>query len=113
MKILYFTGTGNCLSVAKHFDAELLSIPQLVKDNIYEIEDDTVGIVYPVYAISIPDIVRKYLSQCKIKANYAEFVKEFVLFQILLKKKKINQFSGVVVKVALLVSIIARKTLFR
>ncbi|MCI5911728.1 MAG: EFR1 family ferrodoxin [Oscillospiraceae bacterium] len=70
MKILYFTGTGNCLSVAKHFDAELLSIPQLVKDNIYEIEDDTVGIVYPVYAISIPDIVRKYLSQCKIKANY-------------------------------------------
>ena len=70
MKILYFTGTGNCLSVAKHFDADLLSIPQLVKDNIYEIEDDTVGIVYPVYAISIPDIVRKYLSQCKIKANY-------------------------------------------
>ena len=38
-KIYYFTGTGNCLSVAKHFDAELLSIPQLVKDNIYEIED--------------------------------------------------------------------------
>ena len=29
MKILYFTGTGNCLSVAKRFDAEMLSIPQL------------------------------------------------------------------------------------
>ena len=70
MKVLYFTGTGNCLSVAKRFDAELLSIPQMIKNNIYEIEDDVVGIVYPVYAISIPDIVRKYLSKCKIKANY-------------------------------------------
>ena len=70
MKILYFTGSGNCLSVAKRFDAELLSIPLMIKNNIYEIEDDVVGIVYPVYAISIPDIVRKYLSQCKIKANY-------------------------------------------
>ncbi len=70
MKILYFTGTGNCLSVAKRFDAELLSVPQMIKNNIYEIEDEVVGIVYPVYAISIPGIVRKYLLQCKIKANY-------------------------------------------
>lgn len=70
MKILYFTGTGNCLSVAKRFDAELASIPQMIKNNIYEIEDDVIGIVYPVYAISIPNIVRKYLSKCKIKANY-------------------------------------------
>ena len=42
----------------------------MIKNNIYEIEDDVVGIVYPVYAISIPDIVRKYLSQFKIMANY-------------------------------------------
>lgn len=70
MKILYFTGTGNCLSVAKCFDAELLSIPQMIENNIYVVEDDAVGIVYPVYAISVPDIVRKYLSKCKIKANY-------------------------------------------
>lgn len=70
MKILYFTGTGNCLSVAKRFDAERLSVPQMIKNNIYQIEDDVVGIIYPVYAISIPDIVREYLSKCKIKANY-------------------------------------------
>ena len=70
MKILYFTGTGNCLSVAKRFNAELLSIPQMLKNNIYEIEDDVVGIVYPTYAVSIPEIVRKYLSKCKINATY-------------------------------------------
>ena len=45
LKILYFTGTGNCLSVAKRFNAELLSIMQMIKNNIYQIEDDTVGIV--------------------------------------------------------------------
>ena len=61
MKILYFTGTGNCLSVAKRFEAERLSIPKLIKNNVYEIEDDVVGIIYPVYAISIPDMVKKYI----------------------------------------------------
>jgi len=70
MKILYFTGSGNCLSVAKRFEAELLSIPQMIKNNILNIEDDVVGIIYPVYAISVPNIVRKYLSKCTIKADY-------------------------------------------
>ena len=49
MKILYFTGTGNCLAVAKKFNAELLSIPQMLNSNIYDIEADTVGI----YILSI------------------------------------------------------------
>lgn len=70
MKILYFTGTGNCLSIAKRFASELMSISYMIKNNIYEIEDDAVGIVYPVYAVSMPEMVRKYLSQCKIKTNY-------------------------------------------
>lgn len=70
MKILYFTGTGNCLSVAKRFDAELLSIPQMIKNNCYEVMDDVVGIIYPVYANIVPNIVEKYLKKCKIKADY-------------------------------------------
>ncbi len=49
MKILYFTSTGNNLYIAKQIGGELLSIPQLVKDNIYDIEDDCVGIVFPVF----------------------------------------------------------------
>lgn len=46
-KILYFTGTGNCLYVARQLsdaDTELLSIPQLVKNGIYEVEADEIGL---------------------------------------------------------------------
>ena len=70
MKILYFTGTGNCLSVAKRFDAELLSIPQMIKNNCYEISDEVIGIIYPVYANIVPNIVERYLKKCKINADY-------------------------------------------
>jgi len=54
MKILYFTATGNCLYVAKKFGGELLSIPQLNKNNVYEINDDIVGIIIPVFYWDIP-----------------------------------------------------------
>ena len=64
MKILYFTATGNNLSVAKRFEAELLSIPQMIKNNNYLIEDDKVGIIYPIYSLSVPLIVKQYLEKC-------------------------------------------------
>ncbi|MCR4880437.1 MAG: EFR1 family ferrodoxin [bacterium] len=70
MKILYFTGTGNSLAVAKRFEAELLSIPQMINNNEYVVEDDIVGIIYPVYAFSIPNIVREYLKKCTINSKY-------------------------------------------
>lgn len=70
MKILFFTGTGNSLWVAKKFTGEQLSISKLEDDNIYEIESDTVGIVCPIYAGNIPPIVSKYLGQTTIRANY-------------------------------------------
>ena len=70
MKILYFTSTGNCLYVAKKIGGELLSIPQLSKNKIYEINDDIVGIISPVYMWDIPRPVQKYLKIVKIKANY-------------------------------------------
>ncbi|MEE8886566.1 MAG: EFR1 family ferrodoxin [Eubacteriales bacterium] len=70
MKILYFTASGNCLAVAKRFEAEYLSIPQMIKRNEYKVEDDAVGIVYPIYAGSIPGIVRRYLKHCVIRTDY-------------------------------------------
>ena len=70
MKILYFTSTGNSLHVAKKIGGELLSIPQLRKNNIYEINDDIVGIISPVYMWDIPRPVRLYLKNVKIKAEY-------------------------------------------
>lgn len=96
MKILYFTATGNCLSVAKRFNAELLSIPQMIKNNIYQTEDDVIGIVYPVYAFSVPDIVRKYLSKCKINANYVFVIATYgnTPFGSLHEMKKLLEANG-------------------
>ena len=50
--ILYFTGTGNCLYIARQLtdeNTELLSIPQLVKEGKYDLEADEIGLVYPIY----------------------------------------------------------------
>ena len=62
--ILYFTGTGNCLYVARELadeHTELLSIPQLVKQNRYTLEADEIGIVYPVYGHMPPNMVREFI----------------------------------------------------
>lgn len=54
MKIFYFTGTGNSLYVAQQLGGELLSIPQVMKDDRIEIQDEAVGIVCPIYAGDMP-----------------------------------------------------------
>jgi ferredoxin/protein involved in ribonucleotide reduction len=74
MKILYFTSTGNCLYIAKRIGGELLSIPWLQKENRYEIDDDMVGIVVPVYGFDVPRPVRFYLKNARIKAEYVFLV---------------------------------------
>lgn len=70
MKILYFTGTGNCLYVAKRIGGDLYSIPQLIKNDIYTIEDRTVGIIFPCYCWTLPRIVKNYLKKVEIRADY-------------------------------------------
>lgn len=46
MKILYYTSTGNNLYIAKQLGGDLYSIPQLMKDEAFDIEDEIVGIVF-------------------------------------------------------------------
>jgi ferredoxin len=70
MKILYLTSTGNCLYIAKRIGGELLSIPQLQKESIYDITDDVVGIIVPIYCFDIPRIAKNYLRKANIKAEY-------------------------------------------
>ena len=69
MKILYFTSTGNNLHISKKIGGELLSIPQLIKNKTYEITDDTIGIIVPVYYGSVPIIVREYLKKATLNAE--------------------------------------------
>lgn len=71
--ILYFTGTGNCLYIARELggeDAELLSIPQLVRQGKYDIEADEIGLVYPIYGHMPPNMVREFIKKAHLKAEY-------------------------------------------
>lgn len=71
--ILYFTGTGNCLYIARQLagkHAELLSIPQLMKQGRYEFEADEIGIVYPIYGHMPPYMVRQFIRKAKLQAEY-------------------------------------------
>jgi hypothetical protein len=54
MKVFYFTATGNCLEVAKAFGGELLSIPQVLRQNKTSFEDEAIGIIFPCYALATP-----------------------------------------------------------
>lgn len=71
--IFYFTGTGNCLYIARQLarvDTELLSIPQMVKQGKYEFEADEISIVYPIYGHMPPYMVRQFIQQAQLRAGY-------------------------------------------
>ena len=70
MKILYFTSTGNNLYIAKNLGGELLSIPQLIKENIYDLSDDAIGIIFPVFYANAPKIVRDFIEKARFKTDY-------------------------------------------
>ena len=71
--IFYFTGTGNCLYIARQLageNAELLSIPQMVKRGKYDFEADEIGLVYPIYGHMPPYMVRQFIQKAKLNAKY-------------------------------------------
>lgn len=70
MTTLFFSATGNSLFVAKTLGGNLTSIPQLEREGIYEIKDDVIGIVSPVYYFTLPLLVKRYLNKVKLEANY-------------------------------------------
>ena len=49
---------------------ELYSIPQLVKDEMFEIGDDAVGIVFPVFFATSPRTLREFIAKVNIKTYY-------------------------------------------
>ncbi len=70
MKIFYYTSTGNSLDLAKHFNAELYSIPQLLHNNTVDFEDYAIGFIFPTYAASTPYLVVEFLKRANLKAKY-------------------------------------------
>lgn len=70
MKIFYFTGTGNSLAVAKRLNGELVSIPQVMKEKSFVFEDEAIGIIFPLYCLNPPKMVREFLSKAKFQTEY-------------------------------------------
>lgn len=68
--LFYFTGTGNCLYVAKKIEEQPISIPQIMKQDQLSFEDETIGIVAPVYGHEVPDMVKDFMRKAKFKTKY-------------------------------------------
>lgn len=77
MTVCYFTATGNSLYVAKRLGGELLSIPQLMKQEKIVLSDDAVGIVCPVYGGEMPKMVRRFLAKAEIRTGYFFFISTY------------------------------------
>ena len=70
MKTFYFTGTGNSLYIAKQIGGELYSIPQMLKSNDLEFEDEAIGFVFPCYVMGLPRIVEDFINKSNFRAKY-------------------------------------------
>lgn len=71
-KIYYFSGTGNSYHVAKKLSEklgfELINIADVIeKQNSFS--GEKLGIIFPVYAMGIPQMVGKFLTNLKIEGN--------------------------------------------
>lgn len=68
--IFYFTGTGNSLYVAKELDEDIISIPQVIKEERPEFTADSIGIVCPVYGHEMPAMVKEFIRRASFKTDY-------------------------------------------
>ena len=68
--VLYFTGTGNSLYVAKKLDNVTFSIPQLIHNDNKVYEADRIGIVCPVYGHEMPALVKQFIKDAAFHTNY-------------------------------------------
>jgi len=65
--IFYFSGTGNSLQVSKDIaeqlgDIELISIPNIINNDIIQVQAESIGIVFPVYMLGLPLIVEDFIK---------------------------------------------------
>lgn len=68
--LFYYTATGNCLYVAKKLESQILSIPQELKKNDLNYNDEKIGIVAPVYCGELPKTVRRFIEKANFQTDY-------------------------------------------
>lgn len=94
MIICYFTATGNSLYVARRIGDGLRSIPQLMKNNELDIEDDAVGIVCPVYAGQMPLMVRSFMEKANLKTEYLFMIYTYGMSETAARPNAISVFGN-------------------
>jgi Pyruvate/2-oxoacid:ferredoxin oxidoreductase delta subunit/flavodoxin len=73
--IYYFSGTGNSLAVARRLaenlggGVELRPIAGCQNEQSVEVDADLVGLVFPVYFLAVPEIVREFVRKIKFKTD--------------------------------------------
>ena len=72
--IFYFTGTGNSLYVAKQLEQHPISIAQAIHEKELSFEDETIGIVAPIYGHEMPGIVKDFIKRSSLKTDYLYLV---------------------------------------
>ena len=79
--ILYFSATGNCKYVASrlsgHFEQEMLSITECIRENKYSFEDEMIGVISPAYFWGLPSIVKEFLEKASFKTDYLYFISTY------------------------------------
>ncbi|MCL2757194.1 MAG: 4Fe-4S ferredoxin, partial [Coriobacteriia bacterium] len=70
MTVFFFTSTGNSLAIAKRIGGNLVAIPQVINSPETHYSDDTIGIVFPVYRLAPPRMVRQFLDKVTFEADY-------------------------------------------
>ena len=68
--IFYFTATGNSLYVASCLDEVRVSIPQALHDPVRAYRARTIGIVCPVFAGEMPEMVRRFIAGSRFHTEY-------------------------------------------
>lgn len=68
--VFYFTATGNSLYVAKQLERDPVSIPQIIKEKDLCFQDETIGIVCPVYGSEPPYMVQEFLRKAQFETEY-------------------------------------------
>lgn len=77
--IFYFSATGNSRHASEMVlrdDEKLVSISEAVKNNElnFNIDDNTLGFVFPVYYYGIPQIVADFIEKSQIKIHEKTYV---------------------------------------
>ena len=70
--LFYFTGTGNCLYVARQIEENPVSIPQAIRSETLDFSADRIGIVAPVYGHEVPQMVKAFMHRARFHTDYIQ-----------------------------------------